>query len=61
MDITYSDPEVEGGSEAIAQAVQTEMERRLGLRVPVHLAPPGSLPRWELKARRVVDRRSGDQ
>jgi phenylacetate-CoA ligase len=48
---------VEGEPEAIARAVQAELERRLSLRVPVHLAPPGSLPRWELKARRVVDRR----
>ena len=43
--------------EGVARAVQRELERRLSLRVPVHVAPPGSLPRWELKARRVVDRR----
>lgn len=45
--------------EAVAQAVQVEMERRLALRVPVQVAEAGRLPRWELKARRVVDRRRG--
>ncbi|MFQ5344124.1 MAG: phenylacetate--CoA ligase family protein [Anaerolineae bacterium] len=43
--------------QAVAQAVQAEMERRLAFRVPVHAVEAGSLPRWELKARRVVDRR----
>ncbi len=43
--------------QGVARAVQAEMERRLGLRVPVMLAEAGSLPRWELKARRIVDRR----
>ncbi|MFQ5596132.1 MAG: phenylacetate--CoA ligase family protein [Anaerolineae bacterium] len=43
--------------QAVARDVQAEMERRLALRVPVHAVEAGSLPRWELKARRVVDRR----
>ncbi len=33
------------------------LQQRLGLRIDVTLAPPGSLPRFELKASRVVDRR----
>jgi phenylacetate-CoA ligase len=43
--------------QAVARDVQAEMERRLALRVPVHAVQAGSLPRWDLKARRVVDRR----
>ena len=46
--------------EGVARAVQEEMQKRLSLRVPVHVVPAGTLPRWELKARRLVDkRRSG--
>jgi len=37
--------------------VQADVERRLALRAPVNVVEAGSLPRWELKARRVVDRR----
>jgi phenylacetate-CoA ligase len=37
--------------------VEAALRASLGLRVPVHAVPPGSLPRFELKARRVVDRR----
>lgn len=48
---------VGGAAETVARAVQAEMERRLSLRVPVSVAEAGSLPRWELKARRIVDRR----
>lgn len=36
----------------VAEAVR----RELGIRVETEAAPPGSLPRWELKARRVVRR-----
>ena len=42
-------------------AVQAELEKRisvrLGLRIPVCLAEPGSLPRSELKSRRWIDKR----
>lgn len=48
---------VEGCPEETAQAVQAKMERQLSLRVPVSVVEAGSLPRWELKARRIVDRR----
>jgi phenylacetate-coenzyme A ligase PaaK-like adenylate-forming protein len=45
-------PEIECAAR-VAQALRT----RLNLRVAVQAVPPGALPRWELKARRVVDRR----
>lgn len=34
------------------------MEQRLGLRIPVRAVEPGSLPRFEAKARRLEDRRT---
>ncbi|HEY7782054.1 MAG TPA: AMP-binding protein [Ktedonobacterales bacterium] len=37
--------------------VEAALRQALGLRVPVRAVAPGSLPRFELKARRVVDRR----
>lgn len=36
-----------------------ELQVRLGLRVEVEVVPPGSLPRFEGKGRRVVDERNG--
>jgi phenylacetate-CoA ligase len=38
----------------VAQAVERELQRRLFLRIPCVAVPPGSLPRFELKARRLV-------
>ena len=38
-------------------ALEEELRRALTIRVPVRLATPGSLPRFELKAKRWVDRR----
>jgi phenylacetate-CoA ligase len=50
--------EVSGPSpQTVADAVAQAIRNRLGLRATVTLAEPGSLPRYELKARRVVDRR----
>ncbi len=43
--------------QAVVDVIARDTAHRLGLRVPVMLAPPGSLPRFELKAKRVVDRR----
>jgi len=37
------------------------LRRRLGLRFGVEVVPPNSLPRFEAKARRVVDRRTENQ
>ena len=42
---------------AIIPAIQEELRIALNLRVPVEAVEPGSLPRFELKARRVDDRR----
>jgi phenylacetate-CoA ligase len=55
------------GLDALAVAVEDrladpariarEFQLRLGLRVDVRAVPPGSLPRFEGKARRIVDER----
>jgi phenylacetate-CoA ligase len=50
------DVEVEAAS-AVAQAVADALRQRLGVRINVTAVPDQSLPRYELKARRVVDRR----
>jgi len=42
---------------AAPQRVAREFQVRLGLRVDVQAVPPGSLPRFEGKARRIVDER----
>src|SRR5437016_7049466 len=42
---------------AIIPAIQEELRIALNLRVPVEAVEPGSLPRFELKARRIDDRR----
>ena len=34
-----------------------ELRRALTIRIPVRIAEPGSLPRFELKAQRWIDRR----
>ncbi|MBI3740155.1 MAG: phenylacetate--CoA ligase family protein [Chloroflexi bacterium] len=44
-------------AEMIADKIARDAHQRLGLRVLVRIAPNGSLPRFELKARRVNDRR----
>ena len=49
--------EVAGGdAAAVCAALQEALRAGLGLRLPVTAAPPRSLPRFELKARRVVRR-----
>jgi phenylacetate-CoA ligase len=49
--------EVDGGEgTATCAALQEALRAEFGLRLPVALAPPRSLPRFELKARRVVRR-----
>jgi phenylacetate-CoA ligase len=45
-----------GTDSSVAQRVAQRLHKRLLLRVPCELVPPGSLPRFELKARRVVRR-----
>lgn len=43
--------------EEVVPRVEAALRQALSLRVPVRAVPHGSLPRYELKARRVVDRR----
>jgi phenylacetate-CoA ligase len=49
---------LEGAEGGLVDRVAQRLHDRLLLRVPVHLAASGSLPRFELKARRIV-RRAG--
>ena len=48
--------EVEG-EPALADLLAERLRERLGLRLPTLAVPAGSLPRFELKARRIVDQR----
>jgi len=48
--------EVESG-EATARLLAERLRLRIGVRIDTVAVPPGSLPRFELKARRVVDLR----
>ncbi len=41
--------------------LEDTLRRALTIRIPVRLAPPGTLPRFELKAKRWVDRRHGEE
>jgi phenylacetate-CoA ligase len=45
-------------SEETAQALRQELRLRLAVRIDTRAVPPGSLPRFELKTRRIVDRRA---
>ena len=45
-------------SEETARAVAEELRLRLSVRIETRAVPAGSLPRFELKARRVVDERA---
>src|SRR5436305_11546448 len=42
---------------AIVTSIQEELRVALNLRIPIEAVEPGTLPRFELKARRVDDRR----
>lgn len=42
------------GGEDTCRTLQKRFEEAMFLRIPVELAPPGSLPRYEMKARRWV-------
>ena len=44
-------------SEEVAAAIELAFREQLALRIPTSAVAPGSLPRFELKARRVVDNR----
>ena len=45
-----------GSEDNLAMRVSNRLNERLLLRVPCELVPPGSLPRFELKAQRLVRR-----
>ncbi|HVR72521.1 MAG TPA: AMP-binding protein [Vicinamibacteria bacterium] len=45
-------------SEETARALAEELRLRLSVRIETRAVPAGSLPRFELKARRIVDQRS---
>ena len=51
------DIEVEA-SPALREPIADALRQRLGVRVEVTIVPAQSLPRFELKARRIVDRRN---
>jgi phenylacetate-CoA ligase len=58
MDQLQVQVEVSGeNAQAVVDAIARDMVLRLGLRVPVKLATPETLPRFELKAKRFTDRR----
>lgn len=48
--------EVEAGAD-VAERLADAIRERLAVRIPTRAVPAGSLPRWELKAKRVVDAR----
>lgn len=49
--------EIESDSPTVAAALARSLQDRLLVRVEVRAAPPGTLPRYELKARRVIHKR----
>ena len=51
--------EVEG-SDLVAERIAKVFRERLAVRIPTRAVPVGSLPRWELKAKRLVDARGGE-
>lgn len=57
---TGPDRDGEARREAVRKRLARALETRLGLRADVELAPPGSLPRYELKARRFHIEREGE-
>lgn len=48
------EPEAEDEGAALAKKIAGEIDKRLGIRVPVEAVAAGTLPRFEMKARRFV-------
>jgi len=46
--------EIEAVDPSVAHRLEVALRDALNLRIPVSLAPPGTLPRFELKAKRWV-------
>lgn len=44
-------------SEVVASGLAAAFRERLAVRIPTRVVPSGTLPRWELKAKRLVDLR----
>lgn len=44
-------------TEVVANALASAFRERLAVRIPTRVVRPGTLPRWELKAKRFVDLR----
>jgi phenylacetate-CoA ligase len=58
MDELQIQVEVAGANpQSVVDAIARDASHRLGLRVGVNLATPETLPRFELKARRITDKR----
>jgi phenylacetate-CoA ligase len=49
----------QGRREEIQRVIQDETKRKLNLRVEVEVVPTGSLPKFDYKAKRFIDRRKG--
>ena len=47
------------GSQAVTDRINREIFDQIGIRVDVTAVEEGSLPRWELKAKRLHDLRKG--
>jgi phenylacetate-CoA ligase len=50
---------VEVSSDLIVSAIRNELANTFGLRIPVIAVKPNTLPRFEMKARRFIDKRGG--
>jgi len=50
---------VEVSSDSIVSAIRNELVNTFGLRIPVIAVTPNTLPRFEMKARRLIDKRRG--
>lgn len=46
--------ETKDGSDTISQQLSSELRHAFGVRIDCHFVPAGSLPRYEMKAKRVV-------
>ena len=58
LEVSFEVTGGEGGEVDLVPRVEAALQHHLGVRVGVEVAPAGSLPRFELKARRVTDHRA---
>ncbi len=57
-ELTIKAEVADANPQAVVDSIAREASHRLGLRVRVELANPETLPRFELKARRITDKRA---